>query len=88
MRVQGCPVTWRACPYLEGLSLQSQKWCDVMLLQVWSTLFPTKQDLLIRLALGEIANLTNDEKSRQAIKTTAVNLMKTDTREMGVPNEA
>jgi FG-GAP repeat len=55
--------------------------------KVWSTLSPIKQDLLVGLALDEIANLTNDQRSRQAIKTTAVNLMKTATREMRVSNE-
>lgn len=56
--------------------------------KVWSTLSPNKQDLLIGLALGEIANFTNDEKFREAMKTTAINLMKTATREMRVPSES
>jgi hypothetical protein len=51
-------------------------------LKVWSALSSTKRDLLFGLALSEMADLIHDRKSRQAMKTKGVNLMKTAASQM------
>jgi hypothetical protein len=56
-------------------------------LKVWSALSSTKRDLLFGLALSEMADLIHDRKSRQAMKTMGVNLMKTAASQMRVTIE-
>jgi hypothetical protein len=55
--------------------------------KLWSALSSTKRDLLFGLALSEMADLIHDRKSRQAMKTMGVNLMKTAASQMRDPIE-
>jgi len=55
--------------------------------KVWSALPSTKRDLLFGLAVSEMADLIHDRKSRQAMKTVGVKLMKAAASQMRVPIE-
>jgi len=55
--------------------------------KIWSALLSTKRDLLSGLAVSEMADLIHDRKSRQAMKTVGVKLMKAAASQMRVPIE-
>jgi FG-GAP repeat len=55
--------------------------------KAWSTLSPTKRDVLVGLALSEIANLIYDGKVRQDVKKAGVNLVKQAASQLRLPGE-
>jgi hypothetical protein len=55
--------------------------------KAWSTLSPTKRDVLVGLALSEIANLIHDGKVRQDVKKAGLNLVKQAASQLRLPSE-
>jgi hypothetical protein len=55
--------------------------------KAWSTLSPTKRDVLVGLALSEIANLIHDGKVRQDVKRAGVKLAKQAASQLRLPSE-
>jgi hypothetical protein len=55
--------------------------------KAWSTLSSTKRDVLVGLALSEIANLIHDGKVRQDVKKAGLKLVKHAASQLRLPSE-
>jgi hypothetical protein len=56
--------------------------------RTWSMLSPTKRDVLVGLAMSEMANLISDGKMRLEAKTVGLKLMKQAASRLRLPGEA
>ena len=55
--------------------------------KTWSSLSPERRDVLVGLALSELANLISDGKVRQEIKTAGLRLVKQAANQLQIPGE-
>jgi len=55
--------------------------------KAWSTLSPSKRDVLVGLALSEIANVIHDGKVRQDVKKAGLTLVKRAASQLRLPSE-